>query len=230
MSTALGFDFYPLREELQKIGGMGHNFTATRVTSGSVAVSTGSYSTNNNNNITNNNPQVLSALEDSGNVNNRGLLQPSSVSSHHRGYSQGSVSERDSSTLLLAHTGGGGQASLHRVTSGNNSASVVKPQQQQSTQPHASVLSTSRKNESYDAETAEKVIEEKRKRASGDGFSIHRYTLGRLLGKGGFAKVYLCTAMDTGKNYAVKVVPKANLVKARARQKVRHHKWNLSFF
>ena len=66
----------------------------------------------------------------------------------------------------------------------------------------------------------ETIIEENRKRANGEGFTVHRYTLGRLLGKGGFAKVYLCTAMDTGKNYAVKVVPKANLVKARARQKV----------
>jgi len=68
----------------------------------------------------------------------------------------------------------------------------------------------------------EVVVEEKRKRLHGsEGYTLHRYTLGRLLGKGGFAKVYLCTAMDTGKNYAAKVVPKANLVKARARQKVR---------
>jgi hypothetical protein len=65
------------------------------------------------------------------------------------------------------------------------------------------------------------IIEEKRKRASGDGYTLHRYLRGRLLGKGGFAKVYLCTALDTNKTYAVKIVPKANLVKARARQKVR---------
>lgn len=68
----------------------------------------------------------------------------------------------------------------------------------------------------------DKLIEEKRKRANGDGYSTHQYKMGRLLGKGGFAKVYLCTAMDTGKDYAVKVVPKENLVKARARQKVRN--------
>ena len=67
----------------------------------------------------------------------------------------------------------------------------------------------------------EVIIEEKRRKANGDGYTIHRYLRGRLLGKGGFAKVYLCTALDTNKLYAVKIVPKANLVKARARQKVR---------
>ena len=64
------------------------------------------------------------------------------------------------------------------------------------------------------------VVEEKRRKTNGDGYTIHRYLRGRLLGKGGFAKVYLCTALDTNKNYAVKIVPKANLVKTRARQKV----------
>lgn len=45
---------------------------------------------------------------------------------------------------------------------------------------------------------------------------------GKLLGKGGFAKVYQVTSLDTNKIYAAKIVPKANLVKNRARQKVRH--------
>jgi len=80
--------------------------------------------------------------------------------------------------------------------------------------------STNNLSNSGSLEYEETIIEEKRKRVNGEGYTLHRYTLGRLLGKGGFAKVYLCTAMDTGKNYAVKVVPKANLVKARARQKV----------
>lgn len=64
------------------------------------------------------------------------------------------------------------------------------------------------------------IIEEKRRRVNGDGYTVHRYLRGRLLGKGGFAKVYLCTALDTNKAYAIKIVPKANLVKARARQKL----------
>jgi len=42
-----------------------------------------------------------------------------------------------------------------------------------------------------------------------------------MLGKGGFAKVYLCKALDTNKLYAIKIVPKANLVKARARDKLK---------
>lgn len=70
------------------------------------------------------------------------------------------------------------------------------------------------------------IIEERRRRADGDGHTTHRYVRGRMLGKGGFAKVYICTSMDTGKNYAVKIVPKANLVKARARQKVRQKRYD----
>ena len=41
-----------------------------------------------------------------------------------------------------------------------------------------------------------------------------------MLGKGGFAKVYWCTSLDSNKSYAIKIVPKANLVKSRARQKL----------
>lgn len=72
------------------------------------------------------------------------------------------------------------------------------------------------------------LIEERRRKTGGDGYTTHNYTRGRLLGKGGFAKVYLCTAMDTGKHYAMKIVPKANLVKERARQKVRQLKLGFS--
>ena len=85
----------------------------------------------------------------------------------------------------------------------------------------ARTTSSSRDDNNKTESSGEVMIEEKRRRANGDGYTVHQYLRGRLLGKGGFAKVYLCTALDTGKNYAVKVVPKANLVKARARQKVR---------
>ncbi len=65
------------------------------------------------------------------------------------------------------------------------------------------------------------TIEEIRKNP--DGISpptVHKYLRGKLLGKGGFAKVYWCTSLDSNKTYAIKIVPKANLVKSRARQKV----------
>lgn len=64
------------------------------------------------------------------------------------------------------------------------------------------------------------LIEEMRRNPNGDGYTVHHYLRGRILGKGGFAKVYECTAQDTKKMYAVKIVPKANLVKTRARQKL----------
>jgi polo-like kinase 1 len=63
-------------------------------------------------------------------------------------------------------------------------------------------------------------IEELRRKPNGEGYTIHRYLRGKVLGKGGFAKVYMCTSLDTNRCYAVKIVPKSNLVKARARQKL----------
>jgi len=63
-------------------------------------------------------------------------------------------------------------------------------------------------------------IEELRRKPNGEGHTVHRYIRGKMLGKGGFAKVYLCTSLDTNRTYAVKIVPKANLVKTRARQKL----------
>uniref|UniRef100_A0A7S2PIT0 Serine/threonine-protein kinase PLK n=1 Tax=Leptocylindrus danicus TaxID=163516 RepID=A0A7S2PIT0_9STRA len=50
--------------------------------------------------------------------------------------------------------------------------------------------------------------------------SVHRYLKGKMLGKGGFAKVYWAQVTETKKPYAIKIVPKANIVKARARQKL----------
>lgn len=81
--------------------------------------------------------------------------------------------------------------------------------------------SSHRSSKSSSSSRSEPVeIVERRKRSDGEGYTYHRYTRGKMLGKGGFAKVYLCTAMDTERQYAVKIVPKANLTKQRARQKV----------
>jgi hypothetical protein len=81
--------------------------------------------------------------------------------------------------------------------------------------------SSSSSSSSTTTSNAEPItIIEHRKRPCGDGYTVHTYLRGKLLGKGGFAKVYKVTSLDTNKEYAVKIVPKANLVKSRARQKV----------
>ena len=83
-------------------------------------------------------------------------------------------------------------------------------------------LQTKRSSSTSNLEEDSVIIEEHRRKLNGEGYTLHRYVRGKLLGKGGFAKVYLCTALDTQKAYAIKIVPKSNLVKARALQKVRH--------
>ena len=47
-----------------------------------------------------------------------------------------------------------------------------------------------------------------------------KYIKGRFLGKGGFAKCYEFTNVETKKLYAAKIVPKASLTKNRAKQKL----------
>ncbi len=106
-----------------------------------------------------------------------------------------------------------GQRSTNTLHQAPSSSVPVKSK---SSQQHK--LSRSRERESN--EPIE--IEELRRKPNGEGHTVHRYLRGKMLGKGGFAKVYLCTSLDTNRSYAVKVVPKANLVKSRARQKVRY--------
>jgi hypothetical protein len=78
-------------------------------------------------------------------------------------------------------------------------------------------------------DNSEVIIEERRIGSDGEEHIIQRYIRGKLLGKGGFAKVYLCTVPENGRFFAVKIVPKANLVKPRARQKVRQWIWLIVF-
>jgi len=63
------------------------------------------------------------------------------------------------------------------------------------------------------------IVEEKIVKVTGD-VQIRKYIKGRLLGKGGFAKCYEFTNMETKKVEAAKVVQKSSLVKSRAKQKL----------
>ena len=53
-----------------------------------------------------------------------------------------------------------------------------------------------------------------------DRKTMKRYTRGRFLGKGGFAKCYEITDMDTKEVFAGKVVPKSMLLKAHQKEKM----------
>lgn len=63
------------------------------------------------------------------------------------------------------------------------------------------------------------TIEEKIQKVNGETL-IKKYTRGKLLGKGGFAKCYEITNMETSKLLAAKIIPKQTLTKNRARQKL----------
>lgn len=49
---------------------------------------------------------------------------------------------------------------------------------------------------------------------------IRKYTRGKYLGKGGFAKCYVCTNQETKQVTAAKIIPKKNLTKSRQRAKL----------
>jgi len=70
-----------------------------------------------------------------------------------------------------------------------------------------------------EASNEQVIIEERITKVNGD-FHIKRYLRGKFLGKGGFAKVYIFTNLETNKPLAGKVMPKANLNRSRARQKL----------
>ena len=63
------------------------------------------------------------------------------------------------------------------------------------------------------------IIEERISKVNGD-FAIKRYAKGKLLGKGGFAKCFEITNLETKRVLAAKIIVKSSLTKSRARQKV----------
>lgn len=63
------------------------------------------------------------------------------------------------------------------------------------------------------------IVEEKLVNIMGDPL-IKKYTKGKFLGKGGFAKCYEFTSMETNKVLAAKIIPKVTLKKSRHRQKL----------
>ena len=63
------------------------------------------------------------------------------------------------------------------------------------------------------------IIEEKITKVNGE-VAVKRYTRGKFLGKGGFAKCYEATNLETKKVVAAKIIAKSTLTKNRARSKV----------
>ena len=63
------------------------------------------------------------------------------------------------------------------------------------------------------------IIEEKITKVNGE-FAVKRYAKGRLLGKGGFAKCFETTNLETKRVQAAKIIEKSSLTKSRSRQKL----------
>jgi polo-like kinase 1 len=73
---------------------------------------------------------------------------------------------------------------------------------------------STRRSSDYDPHC--QIIEERISKIGGDS-SVRRYKKGKFLGKGGFARVYDFTNLDTEKTYAAKLITKASLTKSRAK-------------
>jgi polo-like kinase 1 len=70
-----------------------------------------------------------------------------------------------------------------------------------------------------DKPEAQCIVEEKITKVTGE-IEIRKYTKGRLLGKGGFARCYEFRNTQTNQITAAKVITKSSLVKSRAKQKL----------
>ena len=72
---------------------------------------------------------------------------------------------------------------------------------------------------SSDSDEDTEIIKEQIKKGNGET-KIRKYSKGRLLGKGGFAKCYEFKNLEDKKIYAAKVIPKNTLLKKRAKEKL----------
>jgi polo-like kinase 1 len=63
------------------------------------------------------------------------------------------------------------------------------------------------------------IIEEVIMKSNGEAV-VKQYSKGRFLGKGGFARVYEFTCLNNNQVVAAKIIPRASLTKARAKQKL----------
>ena len=63
------------------------------------------------------------------------------------------------------------------------------------------------------------IIEEKISQANGE-VRIKKYSKGKALGRGGFAKCYEVTNLENRKVLAAKIIAKSSLNRSRAKQKV----------
>jgi len=78
---------------------------------------------------------------------------------------------------------------------------------------------TNPQNKTAEGQEQQIIIEEKITKVNGES-AIKRYARGKLLGKGGFAKCYETTNLETKRVQAAKIIVKASLTKSRARQKL----------
>ena len=78
---------------------------------------------------------------------------------------------------------------------------------------------TSRSNRPLIESQEGQIVEEKIVKPNGD-ISLKKYSKGRFLGKGGFARVYEFITLESKQIYAGKTIEKSSLSKARARQKL----------
>lgn len=78
---------------------------------------------------------------------------------------------------------------------------------------------SSRSKDNLVQDNAQIIVEEKVVKFNGD-VCIKKYLRGKFLGKGGFAKVYEFTNLETKRLSAAKVIAKTSLTKSRAKQKL----------